>query len=299
MFASHQIARPKPADEYRVLLMGDSSTWGWLLKPQDTLAAQLNAGNYKTADGRRIQVYNLGYPEMSLTKDLMLLDTAMRYQPDAVLWVMTAQSFPRDKQFDPALLQHNPDAVRHLIETYRLDLDPHDSRFVETSFLNNTIVGQRRELADWLRLQLYGVPWAVTGIDQYYPAIYDLRTSDFAADVSWQSFAKPQPLTEKELAFDVLRAGIQRVGDLPILIVNEPMFISTGKNSDLRYNFFYPRWAYDAYHELLNSTVQKNGWHYLDLWNMIAPDEFTDSPVHLTPEGTRQLSEMVGAELGK
>ena len=32
---------------------------------------------------------------------------------------------------------------------------------------------------------------------------------------------------------------------------------------------------------------------YLDLWDAIPPDEFTDTPVHLTPAGTRLLAEML------
>jgi hypothetical protein len=42
MFAAHELARPKAADEFRVLLMGDSGTWGWFLAI-DTLVGQLNA----------------------------------------------------------------------------------------------------------------------------------------------------------------------------------------------------------------------------------------------------------------
>src|SRR5215212_211749 len=44
MFASHVIGgTEKTDDEYRVLLIGDSSVWGTLLKPEETLAGQLNA----------------------------------------------------------------------------------------------------------------------------------------------------------------------------------------------------------------------------------------------------------------
>ncbi len=44
MFASHEIsAGAKPADEFRVILIGDSSTWGFLLPADQTLAAYLNA----------------------------------------------------------------------------------------------------------------------------------------------------------------------------------------------------------------------------------------------------------------
>ncbi len=61
--------------------------------------------------------------------------------------------------------------------------------------------------------------------------------------------------------------------------------MSSGKNSDLRYNFFYPRWAYDQYRALLGEQAQAAGWHYLDLWNLVPETEFTNSAIHLTPAG--------------
>jgi hypothetical protein len=79
------------------------------------------------------------------------------------------------------------------------------------------------------------------------------------------------------------------------LIVNEPIFISSGANSDLRYNSWYPRWAYDQYRALLAQEARANGWQYLDLWDSIDPAEFTDSPVHLTAVGTRGLAELIRA----
>lgn len=291
MFSSHTIARPKAADEYRVLLMGDSATWGWFLTNAETYAGYINDANLTAADGRRIVAYNLGYPIESLGKDLLLLDEAMRYQPDQIIWLVTLQSFPRQTQLFPPLVQNNAERMRTLITRYNLQLDPQDSRFVETDFLGKTIVGQRRALADWLRLQLFGVPYASTGIDQFIPAEYTLRRSDFEEDVSWETFTEETTLTTDDLAFDVLAAGIERAGDVPITIINEPMFISSGTNSDLRYNAFYPRWAYDQYRDLISAQAEANGWNYLDWWDRIAPDEFTDSPVHLTPAGSLQLSQ--------
>jgi hypothetical protein len=56
MFASHEIAAPRQANEqageYRVLLIGDSSTWGFLLRPEDTLSAQLNRAGMQTPAGK-------------------------------------------------------------------------------------------------------------------------------------------------------------------------------------------------------------------------------------------------------
>jgi hypothetical protein len=297
MFAAHEIKQPKGADEYRVLVLGDSSTWGILLRPNETLVGNLNARGLQTSDGQRMVFYNLGYPTMSLTKDLMLLDYAMRYQPDAVVWVFTAQSFPRMTQLDSPIVQNNAAVIRSLIETHQLDLDPQDARFVDSTFWDRTIIGSRRALADWLRLQLYGLAWATTGIDQFYPETYTPRTEDFDEDISWGAFDTPESMSEDDLAFDVLAAGVQMAGELPVLLINEPMFISDGQNSDLRYNLFYPRWAYDAYRDWLTEEAAQQGWQLLDIWDAVDSGEYTDSPVHLTPAGVAQFSEDVVAEL--
>ncbi|HTP09666.1 MAG TPA: hypothetical protein VMP08_15525 [Anaerolineae bacterium] len=299
MFASHVIVRPKADDEFRVIVIGDSGTWGWLLNNRDTLAGQINAQQLTTADGKRVVAYNLGYPVLDLTKDLMILEEALKYQPDLIVWPVTLESFPRAKQIFPSIVQNNATRVRSLIERYQLNLDLNDPRFVDPDFLGKTIVGQRRNLADWLRLQVLGFSWAATRIDQAIPDQIKLRQSDFEKDVSWQTFTQPVTLTENDLAFDVLGAGMKMAGDVPVLIINEPMFISSGQNSDLRYNSFYPRWAYDQFHEMLNDKAATNNWHYLDLWDSIAPDEFTDTPVHLTPNGMAQYAKTLGAEVVK
>jgi hypothetical protein len=301
MFASHVIARPKADDEFRVIVIGDSGTWGWLLNNPDTLTGQINTQHLTTADGKRVVAYNLGYPVMALTKDVLILEEALKYQPDLIVWPVTLESFPRAKQVFPSIVQNNAARVRSLIERYQLNLDSNDPRFVDPDFLGKTTVGQRRDLADWLRLQALGFSWAATGIDQAIPAEIKLRQSDFEKDVSWQDFKEPTALTDNDLSFDVLGAGMKMVGDapgdVPVLIINEPMFISSGQNNDLRYNSFYPRWAYDQYHELLNNQATANNWHYLDLWDSIAPDEFTDTPVHLTPNGMVQLAKTVGEKI--
>ncbi len=296
MFHSHTLMRDKAADEFRVLVIGDSAAWGWFLQNKDTLAGRLNAGGYRTEGGKRLVFYNLGYPVMSLAKDLMLLDEAMRYQPDLILWPVTLESFARSRQLDHPLLQNNPERVRRLIAAYNLDLDPNDPRFVDPDFLQRSIVGQRRELANLARLQSLGLAWGATGIDQYIPADIPLRKTDLEDDVSWKDLQEPVTLDGQILVFDVLTAGVARAGDIPVLIVNEPMFISDGENSDIRYNSFYPRWAYGQYRTLLAARARANGWDYLDLWDSIPPDQFTDTPVHLTPAGEQMLADILGPE---
>jgi hypothetical protein len=234
---------------------------------------------------------------MALTKDVLILDEALKHQPDLIVWPVTLESFPREKQLFSPIVQNNAPRLRRLIDTVQLQIDPNDARFVTPDFFGKTLIGQRRALADWLRLQLVGFSWAATGVDQFIPAQIKLRQSDFEADVAWQSFKQPITLTDHELAFDALTAGVQLAGDVHVLIVNEPMFISPGKNRDLRYNSFYPRWAYDQYRALLREQARANGWRYLDVWDAIPPGEFTDTPVHLTPAGSAQYARLVGAEI--
>lgn len=291
MFASHKISQSKSGDEFRVFLIGDSSVWGMLLKNEDTLAGKLNSANL-TLGNRYARFYNIGHPVLSVTKDLLLLDYSMPFQPDLIVWLVTLQSLSYPKQLDAPLLQNNAPRIQRLIHDYDLALKSDDDRLVQPGFPERTLIGQRRALADWWRLQLFGISWANTGIDQV-DVDYEPRRNDFERDVSWLDFREPASFTENDLAFDVLAAGHKMAGNVPLLLISEPIFIADGVNSDLRYNFWYPRWAYDNYRQLLTALATRNGWRYHDLWNMILPSEFTDSPVHLNPEGSRNLSRIL------
>lgn len=290
MFASHELADGvKPPDEFRVILIGDSSTWGFLLPTEHTLSAQLNSAELELPDGRHLRAYNLGYPVMSLTKDLMILSYAMRYQPDLIVWLFTLESFPKDKQLFPPLLQNNAETVRELIKKYDLDLNPDDPDLFDHQLIDLSIPGQRRSLADLIRLQLYGILWAATGIDQDIPDTYTPRMENLPAEDGFQNLSPPY-LRENDLAMDVLYAGIEASENVPIIFVNEPMFISEGENSDIRYNFYYPRWAYDQYRQIIAHHCKVNNWYCLDMWDSISPDEFTNSAVHLSVRGSAQLA---------
>jgi lysophospholipase L1-like esterase len=296
MFASHAVATPKNPSEYRVVLIGDSSTWGYLLKPDQTLSAKLNAAKLTRPDGRQVHVYNLGYPTLSLAKDLMILKRSLRYQPDLIIWLVSLESFPRDKQLSSPIVQHNPTEMQALIQTYAINLDPNDPGFVRQSFWQNTLLGQRRALADLLRLQLYGVMWAATGIDQYYPASYEPPQVDLPADQTFHGLVPPI-LKPEDLSLDILQAGFQAAGETPVLLVNEPIFLSSGENSNIRYNFFYPRWAYDQYRQMLAAQSLAHGWDYLDLWQLLPAQEFTNSAIHVTPAGEAEISRKIATAI--
>jgi hypothetical protein len=294
MFASHELtAGAKPEEEFRVLIIGDSSVWGFLLRPEETLSGNLNAGGYTTDDGRVLRAYNLGYPITSLFKDVMILDEAMQYEPDLVLWLVTLEAMPRTKQFTSALVQHNPQRARSLIDRCDLDLEPGEGDLTEPSLWQQTIVGQRRNLADLVRLQLYGVVWAATGIDQDYPETYPLRMSDLEDDDTFFGLVPGGNLGEI-LAPEVLQAGLAVAAEVPVMIVNQPIFVSDGENSDIRYNLNYPRWAYDEYRSWFGEQCEDYSWSCVDLWDLVQPHEFTNTAFHMSPLGTSQLAGTLG-----
>ncbi len=291
MFASHLLnGTKKTPNEYRVLLIGDLSVWGTLLEPGQTLAGQLNAEPIQ-ACGKTVRAYNLGYPTISLTKDLMLLDQAKNYDPDLVIWLTTLEAFPKEKQLSSPLVANNAERVRQIINKYGLLADPNDPELVQESKWNQTFLSRRRALADLIRLQIYGALWASTGIDQVYPRDYEHAQVDLAADRDFHGLASLQG----NLAVDVLDAGMSVTPNM--LLVNEPMLISPGVNSDLRYNFFYPRWAYDEYRTMLAAHAHAQGWQYLDLWNLVPAQEFTNSAIHLTPAGEKLLANRIAAAI--
>jgi hypothetical protein len=297
MFNAHEIAgAEKSPNEFRVILIGDSSTWGFLLTPSETLASAINAKNAVTSDGKQIKAYNLGYPVMSLAKDLLILSRSLRYQPDMIVWLVTLESFPYDKQFFPPLLKHNRDEVLQIIQTNHLQMDQYIPELETPSLWDKTLIGQRRNLADIFRLQMYGILWAATGIDQDIPSTFERPMEDLSDDQIFHNLTPPH-LKENDLAFDILEAGVRVANNTPVMIVNEPMYISHGINSDIRYNYYYPRWAYDDYRQLLSSHCQSSQWKCIDLWHTIEPDQFSNTAVHLTPDGVLQTADNLIAEI--
>lgn len=295
MFAAHVlVGAPKADDEYRVLLIGDSSVWGTLLTPEQNLAGQLNSQNI-SACGSTVRAYNLGYPYISLLQELMILDEALQYQPDMVVWLTTLESFPKEKQFGAPLVANSPERVKELITKYQLPLDPKDPALNHPTAWDQSFVSRRKDLANLIRLQLYGVLWSATGVDQFYPESYERAQTDFEADDSFYNIKQTEPLRE-QLSLDILDAGLHAT-DLPIILVNEPILVSDGVNSDIRYNFFYPRWAYDEFRVMLSDYTTQQNIPFLDAWNLVPMDEFTNSGVHLTPFGESLLADQVGAAI--
>ena len=98
-------------------------------------------------------------------------------------------------------------------------------------------------------------------------------------------------MSEEQLALEILSAGKTAAGQIPLILINEPILISQGTNSDLRYNFYYPRWAYDKYRSLLDQFSTAHDLDYLDYWDLVPSEEFTNTAIHTTPQGVKLLAD--------
>lgn len=291
MFRSHVISKSR-SDEFRIVVIGDSSVWGFLLEPQQTFTSKLNSLNLRSVDGRSARFYNLGYPTLSTTKDLLILKGALRYEPDLILWFVTLESLPKKTQLESPLLHLNAKLVNQLIGEVDLgEIGPLDSISAKTLW-DRTLIGSRLELSELLRLQLYGFAWAATGVDHYIPKSYNERMVDLTLEESYKGFERGA-MSEGDLQFEALEAAIRMAAGIPIVFVNEPIFISDGVNSEIRYNFFYPRWAYDKYRKALNGYADSRDWQYLDLWDELPPAVFTDSAIHYSERGAEMVADRI------
>ena len=292
MFRSHEFHIMDDNEEYSIVVIGDSSVWGTLLSNEETLTGQLNKLNLISNDGLPVRFYNAGYPTISVTKDLLLLEKiSSSYEPDGIIWLVTLEAMPWEKQLNSPIVHNNPEMFAKLNQEFNLDYDQSSENLNYSSFWDITIIGHRREIADIFRLQLYGFLWEATGIDQYYPEKYNFAQHDFDEDNSYHNFSETN-FTSEDLAFEVISAGRSMFDEtIPFILVNEPIMISSGENSEIRYNFYYPRWAYDLYRDYLfeYTKLQKN-IQFLDLWDIIPEDEFTNSAIHLTPYGESILA---------
>jgi hypothetical protein len=290
MFAAHVISEPKGENEFRVIVLGDSTIWGLQWTPEDVLPGQLNRLGLHCG-GKDMRFYNLSFPRSSATKDIMLLDRAVQLEPDAIVWMITWYTLMPKTRVDHWIVEQNPEDFRRLAR--RFDFLPRD---YETPDLLDKLFTRNRALFRTLRFQLYSLIQLATQQDQI-PGPPQIPASELSADENFEGL-KPPTLRENQVSIDQVNDFFELADTVPILLVNEPILIMSGiPNSDVRYNSYYPRWVYDQYRHFVAEAAARNDWRYLDLWDMFPAKFFADTPLHLTPEAHRTLAESLAPEI--
>jgi hypothetical protein len=288
MFSTHEIAASGTRNnEYKVVVLGDSSTWGFLLNSNQTYSSVINTSGVLTCKKQTVHIYNLGYVSLSVFKDLIILQRAVSYKPDLIIWNVTLNSMLR-KSEQSVIAKNNRELAQDLIHKYGLAIEIDPVKGPEPH--NTSFLDQRDQIARFIKYQLDGIRSQAAGEssdNRYTPLGMDVK-----ADDSFDGIPTPA-LSPDLLLFDVLNAGVSIAGDIPVIILNEPIQIVNGKNSEIRYNKNYPRWVYDQYREMMAARSKQYHWNYMDLWNTIPPTEFSNTPVHHTATGEKIFSQAI------
>ena len=76
----------KPADTVRILMLGDSLTFGWGVKVEDTPSEMLEQSLNKNSRGRRYEVINTGVGNYNTEMEVnFFFDEGIKYDPDIVI----------------------------------------------------------------------------------------------------------------------------------------------------------------------------------------------------------------------
>jgi len=292
MIASHKISVAKDPAEFRVVLIGDSSVWGEGMQADKSISEQWNKLNVQCG-GQTVKTYNLGYPHPSVIKDLVILDKAVETNPDLIVWFVTLNTLiPR--RVSP-FLTANRERVLNMLDRYDIPFEGKNTLIKNVPGLyDKTLMGRRSYLARWMKLQFLGVVWSATNSDiEIQPTKRrDVPSLNVDKDARYRGMEQTNKLKDM-IQFDAIRAGYDIAGSTPILIVNEPIFVANGLNSEIRYNDIYPHWAYDQYRAALVEESTQSNWMYLDLWNSVSTKYFSDGLFHLTAKGERLLLEQI------
>jgi len=299
---AHQIAQPKAPDEFRVIFLGDSATFCLYCRSNEaipSLFTQLNA----TFDGKRVVGYNLAYPGSDWLKDILILKHALNYQPDAIVWLVTAkgagdQPLPQEPEAH-LITRLNAAELPALARLYNLDTWE-TQRYAEAdAWYQRSIFTHGGRYRDWLILLARS--WRNRILDPQRDLSQDyLWPGESVTTKPVQSVAEinstlPGYGTFPNRQWELLRAGQQMANEarVRLLIVNEPTYVASGPNTDVNYNSFYERNLYDRFRAALADFTQQHSMTYLDLWNFLPAEDFSNTSLHYTLDGNRLIAQQL------
>lgn len=84
-FRDHELEVPKPRGEIRVLVLGDSITWGDYLPAQEVYVERLES-RLRAREAERVEVVNAGVGDMGLRGEVeLLVERGLAVEPDVVM----------------------------------------------------------------------------------------------------------------------------------------------------------------------------------------------------------------------
>jgi hypothetical protein len=297
---AHQIALPKAPDEFRVIFLGDSATFCLYCRSNEAIPAlftQLGA----TLDGKRVVGYNLAYPGSDWLKDILILKHALKYQPDAIVWLVTAkgagdQPLPQEPEAH-LVTRLNAAELPAVARQYALDTWETQRYADADAWYQRSIFTHGGRYRDWLILLARSSHNVVLDpkrdLSQEYLLPGEPVTAKSVQAVAEINSTLPGYDTFPNRQWELLRAGQQMADEagVRLLVVNEPIYVANGPNTDVNYNSFYERNLYDRFRAALNDFARQHRLTYLDLWNLLPGDNFSNTSLHYNLDGNRRIAQ--------
>ncbi len=299
---AHEIARPKAPDEYRVIFLGDSATFCLYCRSNEAIP-QVFTDLGATIAGKHVRGYNLAYPGSDWLKDVLILKHALKYQPDAIVWLVTAkgagdQPLPQEPEAH-LITRLNADELPALARDFNLDTWEMRRYADANAWCQASIWLHGGRYRDWLilvaRTLIAALRYPQQDLTQeYLPPGDPVMTKPISAVAEINS-TLPGYDRFPNRQWDLLLAGqrLAREAGIPLLIMNEPTYVGSGPNSDLNYSSFYERALYDRFRAALTEFTQQHEMHYLDRWNFLPPEDFSNTSLHYNLDGNRRVAEEV------
>ncbi len=299
LLAAHQIAyTPKASDEFRVIVLGDSAQWGAGLNVDETLSAQLTARNVRI-NGKRLVVYNLAYLGPNVPRDVLILDAATRYQPDLIVWFVTAVGFSSaynatDTDFQTFFRLNRPH-WEQLLTRFDQRAVGADLLLPPLSALDRLLPFHAQDaLPVWIDLLLLPFMPDASVRTAAYPDAKRVIHRPIPAQVAYQGGDGTLGSADDPL-WQFVRIGqtLSAQSGARLLVINEPMFISaqSGENA----NTLITRRSYDTYHSAISRFATAHSLWYADLWDLIPPQKFTDTVFHADGSAWSAVAERLAA----
>ncbi len=299
MLASHAIAyTPKAPDEYRVVVLGDSAILGWNLPEDQHVSAQLTAHGLRI-NGKRLTAYNLAYPHPNWAKDVLILDAALRYQPDLIIWFITmiADENAQDTASTNPIWNVNRARLRQLAREYGLH-DWYNARMLpEPAWCTWIAICAPESFLAWSRAFTYPfieTRWDYTQSSRIGSAPIPARARHVIGEPS-----SGDQFPNDNVSFLSVGQTMANKANVALLYVNEPILIGSGPNSDVNYNYYYERALYDFNRRFIADAMRSRQAWYLDLWNAIPKERFTDTAIHMDAAGWKVVADRIALELDR
>ncbi|MDX2168153.1 MAG: hypothetical protein SF182_13850 [Deltaproteobacteria bacterium] len=294
--------RPAAAGERRVALLGSSAVFGFPLAAEQTLSADLNARLAR--DGVAAHVFNLAFVNPDQLRDAMILDAALPYHLDAIVYPLTLAEFSHiaPTRFPPLVNFYaaNLDRMAQLSQAPPAGLaEPlqHYAGFIANQRAIRSPLAWVPDAAALLRAGLRDrgrrIGLALTGTAPppdarsrgRQPAYDCAKTQRDTALRYGEGWATWNILAELE--------RVQRERGIPVLIAYWP--VAHEPQGDC-YSVRYTNAQVREFGAWVQQESAARGLAYVDLHTLLPPDLFLDS-LHVSPAGQQRIAAALAGPL--